>query len=192
MGNNIAHRFSTRLLDAIYFATKKHNGQTRKDGVTPYIEHPMSVALIASRVSKDEDILIAALLHDVLEDTNTTPEEIQTLFGNRVTKLVVECTDDRSLPWKKRKLSVLEKIKDVSSESALIKSADILHNTYELMQKVHEHGPSFMKKFNATPQDKLWYDNERLKRYKKYHPNPLLKEIESNLGIIKQLVEKFV
>ena len=80
---------------AILFAVNAHAGAIRKDGVTPYILHPMEAAVIASSVTKDPDVLAAALLHDTVEDTSTTIEEIEATFGARVAALVASETENK-------------------------------------------------------------------------------------------------
>src|SRR5687768_11681482 len=98
------------LLAAAYFAAERHVGQQRKDGITPYINHPIAVAELLARIGRVTDlgILQAALLHDTIEDTNTTGEEIERLFGQTVRGLVEEVTDDMSLPKKVRRERQLE------------------------------------------------------------------------------------
>ena len=93
--NNIA-----KLLQAASFAAQKHTGQTRKgDDAAPYINHPLEVANLLANLGKveDYDVLIAAILHDTVEDTETTEEEIEEHFGETVASIVMEVTDDKSL-----------------------------------------------------------------------------------------------
>src|SRR5262245_10796875 len=95
-----------RLLRAARFAAEKHSGPRRKNApATTYIHHPIEVAEILANVGgvTDEDILIAALLHDTIEDTDATREEIVREFGEKVAALVSECTDDKSLEKAERK-----------------------------------------------------------------------------------------
>jgi len=95
-----------KILKAANFAAVKHEAQRRKNApASPYINHPIEVAEYLSHVGgvSDEDILVAALLHDTIEDTNTAPNEIAEHFGERVLELVLECTDDKSLEKAERK-----------------------------------------------------------------------------------------
>ena len=176
-----------RLLQAIYFATLKHLGQNRKDRKTPYISHPLAVGLILSRVTSDKDIIIAGILHDVIEDTETTEKEIQELFGTKVAKMVMDCSEkDKSKSWKDRKQRVLDNVKYLSESSALVKSADSLHNMYELKLKTQELGLSYFDNFNASAIDKMVYERKKIKNFKRYHKdNPLLKEIDENLKFLE-------
>ncbi len=116
-----------RILQATHFAAQKHSTQRRKNAAaSPYIDHPVEVAFHLSSVGQveDEDILIAALLHDTIEDTETTREEIAALFGEPVASLVSECTDDKGLPKMERKQLQIESAPKKSAGAKLIKIAD--------------------------------------------------------------------
>jgi guanosine-3',5'-bis(diphosphate) 3'-pyrophosphohydrolase len=123
------------LLKAAYFAADKHRGQTRKDSDgSPYINHPLSAALLIAETGGvyDTDILAAALLHDTLEDTDTTEEELEKQFGSRVLSLVLEVTDDKSLPKKARKQKQIDHAEHLSKEAVLIKLADKITNVRDI------------------------------------------------------------
>jgi len=116
-----------RILQAASFAATKHTGQRRKNAAAdPYINHPIEVAEHLSSVGgvTDEDMLIAALLHDTVEDTDTTREEIAGLFGENVASLVMECTDDKSLPKEERKRLQIVNAPHKSPGAKQIKIAD--------------------------------------------------------------------
>jgi len=123
------------LLKAAHFAAKKHRDQRRKDkAVSPYINHPISVARIISEIGNVEDpeVLAAALLHDTLEDTETTPEELVENFGDRVCRLVQEVTDDKDLDKPIRKQLQIEHAKELSEGAALIKLGDKISNVTDI------------------------------------------------------------
>ena len=98
------------LLDAVAFAAEKHRNQRRKDAeASPYINHPIQLASLLKRQGIDDIVVLcAALLHDTVEDTNTTPEELRRQFGNAITDVVLEVTDDTSLPKMERKRLQIE------------------------------------------------------------------------------------
>jgi guanosine-3',5'-bis(diphosphate) 3'-pyrophosphohydrolase len=125
----------TRLLKAIEFAADKHRAQRRKsaEGV-PYINHPIGVARILAEVGgvEDEHVLMAAVLHDTLEDTATTREELEAAFGPVVCRLVEEVTDDKSLPKADRKRLQVTHASTLSTGAALIKLADKIANVHDL------------------------------------------------------------
>jgi guanosine-3',5'-bis(diphosphate) 3'-pyrophosphohydrolase len=125
-----------KLLKAAAFAAEKHTDQTRKGAnAEPYINHPLEVANLLANIGKidDTDLLAAALLHDTVEDTGTTPEEIEKLFGKKVRKYVMECTDDKSLPKARRKELQVEHAPHLSRGAKQIKLADKISNITDIM-----------------------------------------------------------
>lgn len=130
--NNLA-----KLLNAASFAAKKHTGQTRKgDDAAPYINHPLEVANLLVNVGKveDYDVLIAAILHDTVEDTETTREEIEELFGANVASIVMEVTDDKSLPKAERKQKQVEHAPHLSDGAKQLKMCDKISNISDVMK----------------------------------------------------------
>ena len=138
-----------KFIQAASFAAKKHRGQKRKGAVEePYINHPLEVANLLANVGKveDYDILIAAVLHDTIEDTETTKEEIAELFGTKVSEMVLEVTDDKSLPKAERKQKQIEHAPHLSIGAKHIKLGDKSSNIHD----VTENPPDF------------WSDERRL------------------------------
>ncbi|HEY5910934.1 MAG TPA: HD domain-containing protein [Verrucomicrobiae bacterium] len=123
------------LLAALHFAAHKHSNQRRK-GVeaSPYINHPIAVAELLSRVAGVSEIctLQAAILHDTLEDTQTTIEELDQHFGSKVRHVVEELTDDKSLPQARRKELQIEHAPRLSPAAKLVKLADKTANLIDL------------------------------------------------------------
>src|SRR6267154_5131596 len=119
------------VIRAIEFAVQKHRMQRRKDSeASPYINHPialMHVLCIDGGIT-DQLVLAAAALHDTIEDTETTEEELRTIFGEEITQIVVEMTDNKSLPKEVRKRLQIEHAHRMSREGALVKLADKLCN----------------------------------------------------------------
>jgi guanosine-3',5'-bis(diphosphate) 3'-pyrophosphohydrolase len=125
-----------RILSAMKFAAEKHRHQRRKNAdATPYINHPIEVAEILARVGgiRDEDVLIAGLLHDTIEDTETTLEELVAGFGERVARIVIECTDDKSLEKSERKRLQIVNAPHKSSEAKCVKLADKSSNLASIL-----------------------------------------------------------
>ncbi|XP_023142813.1 guanosine-3',5'-bis(diphosphate) 3'-pyrophosphohydrolase MESH1 [Amphiprion ocellaris] len=123
------------LLDTVNFAAEKHRNQRRKDPEgTPYINHPIGVATILSLEAgiTDIEVLQAALLHDTVEDTDTTHEELEDKFGPVVARIVQEVTDDKSLPKEERKRLQVEHAPHCSHQAKLVKLADKLYNLRDL------------------------------------------------------------
>jgi len=124
------------LLQAVAFASQKHRTQRRKDELTPYINHPLHVALLLSEVGRvqDSEILAAAVLHDTVEDTDTTLGELAAHFGDRVAALVLEVTDDDTMPYRQRKQYEIDHAPQLSDDATLIKLADRTSNAMDLVE----------------------------------------------------------
>ncbi len=124
------------IFETLLFAAEKHKDQRRKDSdASPYINHPIAVAyyLCMHCDVLDADVLIAAILHDTLEDTNTTPEEIEEMFGEDVLRLVEEVTDDKSLSNEVRRKIQVDTVSDKSPGAKLIRLADKISNVTDLL-----------------------------------------------------------
>ncbi len=124
------------LMRAIKFAAEKHKKQKRKDGQTPYINHPIEVmeTLANSGDVSDVEILAAAVLHDTIEDTGTTADELRTAFGDRVAFIVQECTDDKSLPKFERKRLQEEHAAHLSDGARQLKICDKVSNMRDMVE----------------------------------------------------------
>ena len=125
------------LTQAISFAAKKHTNQKRKGAdAQPYINHPLEVLNLLTNVGKVEDfnILIAAVLHDTIEDTDTTKEEITELFGAEVCRMVLELTDDKSLDKAVRKQLQIEHAPHISAGAKQIKLCDKISNISDVLE----------------------------------------------------------
>ena len=129
------------FLQALEFAASKHSNQRRKDPAqTPYINHPIAVAnILLSEVGiADENVLIAALLHDTVEDTDTTLEEIERRFGTAVRDVVDEVTDDKTLAKAVRKQQQIEHAGGLSNRAKLVKLADKTANLRDIVKATPE------------------------------------------------------
>ena len=124
-----------RLLQAIAFAADKHRDQRRKDAnASPYINHPIALANVLANEGgvDDEAVLVAAILHDTIEDTDTTAEELRRLFGKRITDIVLEVTDDKALEKAERKRLQVEHAPHISRRAKLVKLADKICNLRDI------------------------------------------------------------
>jgi guanosine-3',5'-bis(diphosphate) 3'-pyrophosphohydrolase len=123
------------ILKALAFAACKHRDQRRKDlEASPYINHPIALANILCNEGgiTDENVLCAALLHDTVEDTETSPEELTDVFGKTISDLVMELTDDKTLPKAERKRLQIEHAAHASSKAKLVKLADKISNLRDI------------------------------------------------------------
>ena len=155
----------TLFEEAAVFAVQAHSGMRRKKEEIPYILHPLEVATIVSSMTSDERVLAAAVLHDTVEDTSTTIEEITQKFGKRVADLVSSETENKrkSLPpgetWKIRKaesLEVLKKTKDLDIKRIWL--GDKLSNMRSYFRLKSSQGNGFWSSFNQSdPAQQEWY-----------------------------------
>ena len=123
------------ILDALQFAAHKHRDQRRKDlEASPYINHPIALANVLWREGgvHQPDVICAALLHDTIEDTDTTAEELRERFGKKVARIVEEVTDDKTLDKAKRKRLQVEHAPTLSREAKLVKLADKISNLRDM------------------------------------------------------------
>ncbi len=143
---------------AAEFALRKHRNQLRKGSDIPYIAHPFAVCLILARIDCDDEVLAAALLHDTLEDTETTAEELQGIFGEAVTAIVKGCSEpDKSLPWEERKEHTIHFLRSASLEIRLVAAADKLHNARSISEEWNRLGEGVWERFNRGPARQEWY-----------------------------------
>ena len=131
----------TAIMTALEFAAHKHRDQRRKDAnASPYINHPIALAGVLTREGgvTEEPVLVAAILHDTLEDTQTTHAELVEAFGGHIASIVAEVTDDRSLLKAERKRLQIEHAASISREAKLVKLADKICN----VRDVADHPPA--------------------------------------------------
>lgn len=149
------------LLDrALLFATKCHEGQVRKGTSRPYIVHPIETMEILSEMKADLSLLIAGLLHDTLEDTSATEEEIVKYFGMEVGFLVASHSEDKSKSWEERKKTAIQKAREGSMRLKMLVMADKVSNLRSLYRDKKQVGENIWERFNAPKEKQAWYYNE--------------------------------
>lgn len=154
-----------KVTKAIEFATKAHDGMIRKKDKTPYILHPLEAAVIVGSMTDDRDVISAAVLHDVVEDTPITIEQIEEIFGSRVRALVESETEDKraDLPpedtWRIRKEESLEELASCDSREVLMLwLGDKLSNMRSFYRIWKVEGDSMWQSFNQKdPKQQKWY-----------------------------------
>lgn len=123
------------VMNAAMFSAKKHSKQRRKDAdASPYINHPLALAYVLTNEGMVEDpvVIAGALLHDTIEDTDTTAEELRSEFGQEVLDVVLEVTDDKSLPKAMRKQHQIDHAPHISFKAKLVKLADKICNLRDM------------------------------------------------------------
>jgi GTP diphosphokinase / guanosine-3',5'-bis(diphosphate) 3'-diphosphatase len=129
----MATHMETVLRAAAFAADKHRNGRRKDEEASPYINHPIQLAYILVQADiEDPIVLAAALLHDTIEDTETTLEELQIVFGHEIATIVAECSDDKSLNKLERKQAQVEHAAHISRRAKLVKLADKIANVNDL------------------------------------------------------------
>lgn len=143
---------------AAAFAAKVHEGKVRKGSDTPYIVHPYETAVIVSGMTLDPEVISAALLHDVIEDTEVTYEELRERFGLRIADLVKAESEDKSKTWKERKGATIERLKTAGREEKMICLGDKLSNLRCTAADMLLKGENVWRKFRVTDKkEHEWY-----------------------------------
>lgn len=154
---------SPKLAAALQFAVEKHGHQPRKGTTVPYVTHLLAVASLVGESGGSEPEMVAALLHDAVEDGGGAPvlDEIRQRFGDDVAIIVEGCTDDDSgaekAPWLERKRSYLEYLAAAPLTVLRVACADKLHNATALARDLRDQGPAVFQRFRGDREGTLWY-----------------------------------
>jgi hypothetical protein len=181
--------YTQKIQHAIRFAIKTHEiyqKQKRKGKDVPYITHPLVVGIILARAGANEDVIIAGILHDTIEDSvqekkPLMPERIEERFGKNVLDLVMSVTEqNKELSWEERKVEAIEHIKTFSNDSVLIKSADVISNASETITDYEKNGEDIFSKFNAS-KDKILENYLRVINalLSQWSENPLSEDLQN-------------
>lgn len=153
---------TVRLASAFALAVELHGDHIRKGTGVPYLTHLMAVSGLVGEFGGDEDLMIAGLLHDTLEDRpdRITREEIVRRFGWRVGRVVEGCSDCNGWPkppWRERKVAFIARLRDESGDVKLVAAADKLHNATTLLRDLRRLGDDLWHRFNAPKDQQCWY-----------------------------------
>ena len=153
--------YSARIERAVTTMLEAHGLRRRKAGRGFEASHALAVAFIAADFGFDEDTVIAALLHDTLEDTDLDPRVIAERFGEPVLRMVEDVSEPpRPARWKMRKLAYIEQLRTTPRTGSLaVASADKIHNLTTMAAGIEKHGRAFLDAFTAEPREMLWYQN---------------------------------
>jgi (p)ppGpp synthase/HD superfamily hydrolase len=176
-------KLGPRFRQAFLFAAEKHAQQARKASTVPYIAHLMGVASTVLEFGGDEDMAIAALLHDVVEDCGGNPmlKEVRRRFGKRVARIVDGCTDSCTTPkppWRERKEKYIQNLKTADAATRLVSAADKLNNIRSILADYRHVGDAIWKRFNGGREGTLWYYRALLDEFLRDKPNQLIREYE--------------
>ena len=194
--------YTERFDEALTFASKLHRTQTRKGKDVPYITHLLAVASLVGTNGGDEDQVIAALLHDAIEDcvadVPDVAHRIEERFGSRVLHIVESCSDtlepkkddQDEEDWKVRKQTYLIHLRELPDDSPvlLVSLADKVHNARSIVADLHKVGDELWERFNAGRTDSLWYYSSLAEIFAEKHPGYLATGLQSLVESMKESV----
>ena len=180
--------YPTLVERAARIAATAHKEQVRKESNTPYIVHLCMVARILT-VHKFSDVVVAAgFVHDVLEDTDVTLEELRSKLGDEVADIVSAVTNDDSLPWEDKKRAYIESVRNSSDEVKAVATADKIHNAESLLAAHAVQGETLWTHFNTGKEKKIWFEVEMLKMLQETWNHSMLEEYAEMVKKIQNLV----
>src|SRR5580692_1486613 len=188
-------KLGPKLQRAFAYAAKWHAGQARKATTVPYLSHLMAVASLVLEAGGDEEMAIAALLHDVVEDCGGMPRlrEIRRRFGPRVAKIVEGCTDSFGEPkreWVERKKDYLREVRHADVDTRLVSASDKLHNVRTILSDYRQHGEVIWARFSGKKEGTLWYYRALSDEYQRRNPNRITRELALAVGELERAVGK--
>jgi len=179
-------RYTKRLDDALAFAADAFRHRVRKGSDVAYLTHLLQVMVFVGEHGGDEDQLIAAVLHDYLEDIpGAERATLVARYGEHVARLVEGLSDSVSQPkppWEERKSAYLAKLRDEPAELKLISAADKLHNARSIVRDLKTHGEELWKRFTGTRDQTLWYYREVVVALGAGWAHPLLEELREEVA----------
>ncbi len=185
--------YTERFEAALVHAAKLHKDQTRKGSETPYINHLLAVASIVGENGGTEDEVIAALLHDTIEDTEETKESLAERFGGEVAEIVEGCSDADVAPgevkpeWRGRKEAYVAHVKTAPPSVRFVSSADKLHNARSILADYRAVGEDLWGRFRGGRGGTLWYYRALVEAYKSAGSSAVIEEFERTVEEIEAL-----
>jgi (p)ppGpp synthase/HD superfamily hydrolase len=187
-------QYSQKIKAAIHTAIRVHEldqKQKRKGKDIPYITHPLIVGMILSRISQNEDVIVAGILHDTVEDSvnskKITVAMIKKRFGAPVAKIVDDVTEkERTLSWVLHKRESVKKMKSFSKDSLLVKAADVIANCTELIADFRKEGENTFRRFNVPKEDLIHHYVETIEEIVRIWPShPLRSDLDYHVSEIR-------
>lgn len=176
--------YSQQFDRAFRFASELHHAQQRKGSGVPYINHLMGVAALVGEAGGSEDQVIAALLHDAVEDQGGAPilEKIRERFGGAVAEIVAACTDAQTTPrppWRQRKEAYIAHLAHAPEAALLVSAADKLYNCRAIIQDLRQQGRRAFERFTAGREGVLWYYQALVEAFVRRGRTPIVDELQS-------------
>jgi (p)ppGpp synthase/HD superfamily hydrolase len=178
----VAGAYTPAMERAVRTAIHYHWWQRRKCGNVPYLSHLVHVALIVQKHGFPEHAVIAALLHDAIEDTRYTAEKMRADFGDTVSAIVLELTEDKRLRWEARKAAYLDGIRRASPEARAVCCADKIHNLCTIMTEHAEHGEAVWRAFSRGKAQTLRFYRDALGAIAEGFAHPIVDDYRAVLA----------
>lgn len=188
--------YSPTVKAAIRFSIKTHEvyqKQKRKGKDIPYITHPLIVGLLIARAGGDDYLIAAGILHDTIEDSTSqkkvTREMLAKRFGERIAKIVDDVSENpRIKNWEQKKLEAISRIEKFSRDSLLVKAADVLANSTELLNDYQHHGREIFTRFSAPAEKVIWYYLTASAAILKKSPGiPFFEDLKKNVSELEKI-----
>ncbi|HNS50100.1 MAG TPA: HD domain-containing protein [Anaerolineae bacterium] len=186
--------YSARYEAALVLAIRAHQTQVRKGTDIPYASHPVHVSVILQKHGYPDDLAVAGLLHDVVEDQDVPIGAIESEFGPAVAEMVLAVTELKSeggikRPWRTRKEEALAHMRAGGPAVAALKAADVLHNVHSLAAQLQGAGASAWSHFSRGPEDTLWYYRSVADLAREHlGPVPLVEELAQAVSGVERIV----
>lgn len=179
-----------RLVDAIAYAFQIHAAQSRKGTSIPYVSHLLGVASLVLEHGGDEEVAVAAMLHDAIEDIGPEQEAIITeRFGPRVAGIVRSCTDadiQPKPPWRARKEAYIAHLEHADADALLVSCADKVHNARAICSDLRTFGTAVFDRFKGGRDGTLWYYATLAEAFSRLKPGPLAAELQDAAALMRQ------
>ena len=172
---------------ALQIAITAHTGQVRKSDDTPYIAHPVMVALMLKEYGFDEVVIAAALVHDVLEDTAFGREKLVAELGEEVVQVVDAVSEDTSLEWEKRKELYVQAVAEATEAVKAVSIADKIHNAESIIDFHATKGKEAWTVFNRGKEQKLWFENLVYTEVSRTWSHPMLERYRTLIDVMEGL-----
>lgn len=185
--------YGEKFEEALLHAARLHRDQTRKGTTIPYVTHLLAVAAIVGENGGTEDEVVAALLHDAVEDTPETESSLAARFGSTVAHIVAECSDTDVTPkppWKVRKEAYVARAASLSPSARLVSCADKLHNARSILADLRTEGEALWGRFTGNKEGTLWYYRALVEAYEASGPTPIVEELDRVVAEIEALARR--
>jgi (p)ppGpp synthase/HD superfamily hydrolase len=174
---------------ALKVAVVAHAGQVRKSDGSPYIVHPVMVARMLDRAGFSEEVVAAALVHDVLEDTDVTEAELRAALGDAVVDIVFGVSEQTELPWEERKQKYIERVASSGEAVMAVSVADKIHNAESLLDAAASMGSRVWEVFNRGKEKKLWFEESLYAALVPKFQHPILAQYRTLIDAMAKIPE---